>query len=172
MACFLLIFDYTSWLVLCYLKANTFPAEGFFLESFRWAFSRSLTTCLQASLNQGTIARINLFFFLNWNVRFWKGFVYSFKENVSKVSHWIIRHDQLVRQPWHPYGAEGHQVSPVKFPVFSRRFTVWLRVVIINRKWLLPQRSLRVCQSYSSVREGPQTDISGTEKEWWVCVSM
>ena len=58
------------------------------------------------------------------NVGFWNSLVRNFNQSISKLSHWILRQGQLVRQPRHTQSVEGHPVSPVESPVFSNRFII------------------------------------------------
>ena len=58
------------------------------------------------------------------NVGFWNSLVRNLNQSTCKLSHWILRQGQLVRQPRHTQSAEGHPVSPVEFPVFSSRFII------------------------------------------------
>ena len=55
------------------------------------------------------------------NVGFGNSLVCNLNQSICKLSHWILIQGQLVRQPRHTQGAEGHPVSPVEFLVFSSR---------------------------------------------------
>ena len=58
------------------------------------------------------------------NVGFWNSLVCNLNQSICKLSHWILRQGQPVRQPRHTQSAEGHPVSPVEFPVLSSRLTI------------------------------------------------
>ena len=76
--------------------ASTFSAEGF-RKSFRWTFLRSLIACLQTSFRKLVFR----------NAGFWNSFVRNLNQSICKLSHWILRQGQLVRQPRHTQSAEG-----------------------------------------------------------------
>ena len=97
-----------------------------------------------------------------------KSVVCNLKWSTCKLSHWMLRQDLFVRQPRHTHSAEGHPVSSIECPVFSKRFIFCTWSFENYWEWSMPQRPWCVCQSNSSVRESSQIDILGTQKELWL----
>ena len=103
------------------------------------------------------------------NVGFWNSLVRNLNQSICKLSHWLLRQGQLVRQPRHTHSVRNDIQSALSNFQCSAAGSSSLREVFrMTEKWLLPQRSLWVSQSNSSTRDGSQIDTAGSEKEWWL----
>ena len=140
--------DVSFWvLIICValafscLKASTFSAEGFQKSSpdvilCGWlGWKHQLTNYFSEKFLLSFLTFFNSLFtnivkprhfreFVFRNAGFWNSFVCNLSQSICKLSHWILRQGQLIRQPRHTQSVEWHPVSPVKFPVLSSRFII------------------------------------------------
>ena len=145
------------------LKASTFSVVRLW-KSFRWAILRSLIACLQASMNKGTLHGLFIFYKHRTDL----GMV-LFAISVRVSVNWAIGSSDRVNSS---DNRDTHTVRKdiqsalSNFKCSAEDSSSLREVSGINGKWSLPQKSLWVSQSNSSARDGSQTNISGTVKEW------
>ena len=145
--CFLLSFYYMSGFGFQLLKSKYIFAEGF-RKSFRWAFLRSLTACLQTSLNHGTFGSLFL--------EMWDFGIVLFAISIKVSVNWATGSSDRASS------SDSRDIQRVRNDIQSALSNFQcsatgsssLREVFGRTwKWSLSQRSLWVSQSNSSARD-------------------